>query len=65
MLAEIDGKTVAFSGDLLYAAGKVQTLYDMQYNYGAGDGVEAAILSLGNLARRAARSCSAPRTASR
>ena len=27
-------------------------MYDMQYNYGAVDGVEAAILSLGNLARR-------------
>ncbi len=53
LLAEIDGRRVAFTGDLLYAAGKVQTMYDMQYNYGAVDGVEAAILSLANLARRA------------
>ena len=52
LLAEIDGRRVAFTGDLLYAPGKVQTLYDMQYNYGAVDGVESAILSLSNLARR-------------
>jgi glyoxylase-like metal-dependent hydrolase (beta-lactamase superfamily II) len=53
LLAEIDGRRVAFTGDLLYAAGKVVTMYDMQYNYGAMDGVEAAIVSLGNLAQRA------------
>jgi glyoxylase-like metal-dependent hydrolase (beta-lactamase superfamily II) len=52
LLADVDGKHVAFTGDLLYAAGKVVTMYDMQYNYGAVDGVEFAILSLNNLARR-------------
>jgi len=52
LLAEVDGRRVAFTGDLLYAAGKVLTMYDMQYNYGAMDGVEAAILSLENLGRR-------------
>ncbi len=52
LLVEVDGHTVAFSGDLLYAAGKVVSMYDMQYNYGAVDGVEFAILSLANLARR-------------
>jgi glyoxylase-like metal-dependent hydrolase (beta-lactamase superfamily II) len=51
LIVEIDGRRVAFTGDLLYASGKVQTMYDMQYNYGATDGVEAAILSLVNLAR--------------
>jgi len=52
LLTTIDGQSVAFTGDLLYAPGKVQTMYDMQYNYGAADGVEMAILSLGNLGRR-------------
>ena len=52
LLVEVDGRRVAFTGDLLYAAGKVLTMYDMQYNYGAVDGVEAAILSLENLGRR-------------
>ncbi len=53
LLAEVDGRRVAFTGDLLYAAGKVVTLHDLQYNYGAADGVEFALLSLKNLARRA------------
>ena len=52
LLTTIDGTRVAFTGDLLYAAGKVLTMYDMQYNYGAADGVEFAILSLQNLSRR-------------
>ena len=52
LIAGVDGKRVAFTGDLLYAAGKVVTLYDMQYGYGAVDGVEFAILSLTNLERR-------------
>ena len=52
LLVAVDGKTVAFTGDLLYSPGKVLTMYDMQYNYGAVDGVEAAILSLGSLNRR-------------
>jgi glyoxylase-like metal-dependent hydrolase (beta-lactamase superfamily II) len=52
LLAEVDGRRVAFTGDLLCAPGKVLTMYDMQYNYGAVDGVEMAILSLANLARR-------------
>jgi glyoxylase-like metal-dependent hydrolase (beta-lactamase superfamily II) len=52
LLAEIDGRQVAFTGDLICAPGKVHTMYDMQYNYGAADGVELAALSLANLARR-------------
>lgn len=52
LLVEVDRQRVAFTGDLLYAAGKVVTMYDMQYNYGAVDGVEAAVVSLGNLAQR-------------
>jgi glyoxylase-like metal-dependent hydrolase (beta-lactamase superfamily II) len=52
LLATIDEQRVAFTGDLLYAAGKVVTLYDLQYGYGAVDGVEFAILSLTNLAQR-------------
>jgi len=52
LLVEVDGQRVAFIGDLFCAPGKVPTLYDMQYNYGAVDGVEAATLSLKNLQRR-------------
>jgi glyoxylase-like metal-dependent hydrolase (beta-lactamase superfamily II) len=52
LLVTIDENRIAFTGDLLFAPGKVATMYDMQYNYGAVDGVEAAIISLGNLGRR-------------
>jgi glyoxylase-like metal-dependent hydrolase (beta-lactamase superfamily II) len=48
----IDGAEVVFVGDLLFSPGKVQTLYDMQYSYGATDGVESAILSLNLLEDR-------------
>jgi glyoxylase-like metal-dependent hydrolase (beta-lactamase superfamily II) len=49
---KIDGVEVAFVGDLLFSPGKVQTLFDMQYSYGAMDGVESAILSLNLLEDR-------------
>jgi glyoxylase-like metal-dependent hydrolase (beta-lactamase superfamily II) len=53
LLVSIDEQTVAFTGDLLYAPGKVLTMYDLQYNYSEVDGIESANLSLKNLARRA------------
>lgn len=53
LLADIDGWPVALTEDLLYAVGKVLTMHDLQYNYGAADGVESAIFSLANLERRA------------
>ena len=52
IIVDVDGEHLAFTGDLIYGAGQVQTLYDLQYNYGAMDGIEFAVLSLANLARR-------------
>lgn len=49
LLATIDGKKVAFSGDLMYAPGKIQTLYDTQINYGGAEGIDLAIYSLARL----------------
>ncbi len=46
LTTRIDGVIVAFTGDLIHSPGKVHTLFDMQYNYGALDGVEATVLSL-------------------
>jgi glyoxylase-like metal-dependent hydrolase (beta-lactamase superfamily II) len=40
LIAAIDGKRVAFSGDLIMAPGKVLNLYDMQVNYGGFEGVD-------------------------
>jgi glyoxylase-like metal-dependent hydrolase (beta-lactamase superfamily II) len=49
LLATVDGKKVAFSGDLMHSPGKVHTLYDMQYNYGGSEGVDMAVFSLSRL----------------
>ncbi len=52
LLATVDGKKVAFSGDLMHSPGKVHTLYDMQYNYGGSEGVDMAVFSLSRLRER-------------
>ncbi|MFB3904278.1 MAG: MBL fold metallo-hydrolase [Acidobacteriota bacterium] len=52
LVGKIDGKTVAFSGDLIFAPGKVQTLHDLQYNYGGMEGVDFSVYSLTRLAER-------------
>ena len=46
LMGTIDGKKVAFTGDLIHAPGKVVNLYELQYNYGSTDGVDYAIFSL-------------------
>ena len=51
LVTEIDGRKVAFSGDLIHSSGKVQTLYDLQYYYGEHEGVDLSIYSLNELAR--------------
>lgn len=55
LLAEIDGSPVAFSGDLIYAPGKIQNLYDTQINYGGSEGVDLGIYSLARLRERKPR----------
>lgn len=52
LVAEIDGKTVAFTGDTMNAPGKVATLYDLQYSYGDFDGMDNLLYSLGKLRSR-------------
>jgi glyoxylase-like metal-dependent hydrolase (beta-lactamase superfamily II) len=49
LLARIDGRQVAFSGDLMYAPGKIQNLYDTQINYGGSDGIDLGHYSLARL----------------
>lgn len=46
LLGVVDGKKVAFTGDLIHSAGKVVNLYELQYSYGSTDGVDCAIFSL-------------------
>jgi glyoxylase-like metal-dependent hydrolase (beta-lactamase superfamily II) len=52
-LAEIGGRKIAFSGDLIYGRGQVWSLAATQWTYTGVEGQAAAILSLGVLARRA------------
>jgi glyoxylase-like metal-dependent hydrolase (beta-lactamase superfamily II) len=49
VLAQVDGRKVAFSGDLMHSPGKVQTLYDLQYYYGEHEGVDLSAYSLAEL----------------
>ncbi len=52
LLCTVDGKRTAFSGDLIHSPGKVQTLHDLQYDYGAMDGVDLAVHSLTRLSEQ-------------
>ncbi|MBL8221335.1 MAG: MBL fold metallo-hydrolase, partial [Bryobacterales bacterium] len=49
LLATIDGKKTAFTGDLMYAPGKILNLYDTQVNYGGSEGIDLGIYSLARL----------------
>ena len=51
-VADVDGRTVAFTGDLLYGPGKVWSLAATQWTYSGVEGQAATILSCGLLARR-------------
>ncbi len=51
LVTELDGRRTAFSGDLMHSAGKVQTLYDLQYYYAEHEGVDLSIYSLGELSK--------------
>ena len=51
LVAKVDGQTVAFSGDLIYAPGKIQTLYDLQYYYEEHEGVDLAAYSIAELCK--------------
>lgn len=52
LIATIDGRRVAFTGDLIYAPGKIWTLYDTQVNYGGAEGIDLGIYSLARLAEQ-------------
>lgn len=49
LISEVDSRKVVFSGDLIAAPGKVQTLYDLQYYYQEHEGVDFSVYSLNAL----------------
>ncbi len=46
LMGMVDGKKVAFTGDLVHSPGKVVNLYELQYQYGSTDGVDCAVFAL-------------------
>lgn len=52
LLAELDGKQMAFTGDLIAAPGKVWSLAATQWSYNGAEGVTASIASLLDLKER-------------
>jgi glyoxylase-like metal-dependent hydrolase (beta-lactamase superfamily II) len=52
-LVELDGRKLAFTGDLLYGDGKVWSLAATQWSYTGVEGQEATIVSCAALARQA------------
>jgi glyoxylase-like metal-dependent hydrolase (beta-lactamase superfamily II) len=44
-LVDLDGRRLAFSGDLVYGAGQVWSLAALQWTYSGGEGIATAILS--------------------
>ena len=49
LILEVDGKKVAFSGDLMHSPGKLVNLWDTQVNYGGSEGVDLGAFSLAQL----------------
>lgn len=49
LLADIDGRAIAFTGDLIYAPGKVWSLAATQWTYNGAEGVGESLLSLQDL----------------
>jgi glyoxylase-like metal-dependent hydrolase (beta-lactamase superfamily II) len=49
LLGMVDGKKVAFTGDLIHSPGKVVNLYQLQYSYGTVEGIDFAIYSMSKL----------------
>ncbi|MEH7081604.1 MBL fold metallo-hydrolase [Neobacillus drentensis] len=52
IIAEIDDKMTAFSGDLIYGPGKVWSLSATQWTYNGGEGIALSVLSLLDLKDR-------------
>jgi glyoxylase-like metal-dependent hydrolase (beta-lactamase superfamily II) len=52
LMVEIDGQRLVFTGDLLYAGGKVWSLAATQWSYNGGEGLPATAASLIDLKER-------------
>ncbi len=48
-ITEIDGKKIAFTGDLIHSPGKVWNLYDLEWSYSNNSALNAELFSLQSL----------------
>jgi glyoxylase-like metal-dependent hydrolase (beta-lactamase superfamily II) len=49
LIANVGGRRTAFSGDLMYAPGRIVNLYDTQISYGGWEGIDLGSYSLARL----------------
>jgi glyoxylase-like metal-dependent hydrolase (beta-lactamase superfamily II) len=49
LLMDVDGRNVAFTGDLMHSPGKLTNLWDTQVTYGGAEGVDLGAYSLARL----------------
>ena len=52
LMVEVDGQKVAFTGDLIYAPGKLWSLAASQWSYNGGEGLPATVASLLDIQER-------------
>jgi len=57
LLVEVDGRLVAFTGDLMGAGGKLYQLHAVEYTYGSMEGVIFTLQSIRALAKREPAAC--------
>ena len=57
LIARIDGRLVAFTGDLMAAGGKLHQLHAMEYTYGSMEGVVFTLQSIQALRKRNVDTC--------
>jgi glyoxylase-like metal-dependent hydrolase (beta-lactamase superfamily II) len=49
LMLDVDGRRVAFTGDLMHSPGKLVNLWDTQVNYGGTEGIDLGAYSLARL----------------
>ncbi len=49
LIGSVDGRKIAFTGDLIHSPGKILNLFDTQVNYGGSEGIDLGIYSLARL----------------
>src|SRR5262245_40103188 len=57
LVAQIDGRRVAFTGDLLAAGGKLYQLHAMEYTYGSMEGIMFTLQSIQALKKQSVAVC--------